>query len=65
MNAAIGTEVTAVPIQLENPALMTAAYTQPELEILTVRTEAGFAISQPHGGELGPSSEDYADDCEY
>ena len=60
MNAAIGTEVTAVPIQL-----MKAAYTKPELEILTVRTEAGFAISQPHGGELGPSSEDYADDCEY
>lgn len=44
---------------------MKAAYTKPELEILTVRTEAGFAISQPHGGELGPSSEDYADDCEH
>ena len=43
---------------------MKAAYTKPELEILTVRTEAGFAISQPHG-ELGPSSADYADDCEY
>ena len=42
---------------------MKAAYTKPELEILTVRTEAGFA--QPHGGELGPSSADYADDCEY
>ena len=44
---------------------MKAAYTKPELEILTVRTEAGFAISQPHGGELGPNSGDYADDCEY
>ena len=44
---------------------MKTAYTKPELEILTVRTEAGFALSQPHGGELGPSSADYADDCEY
>ena len=44
---------------------MKTAYTQPELERLTVRTEAGFASAQPHGGELGPSSADYADDCEY
>ena len=40
---------------------MKAAYTKPELEILTVRTEAGIAISQPNGAELGPTSGDYAD----
>lgn len=44
---------------------MKKAYTKPELEVLTVRAEAGFAISQPHGGELGPSSADYSEDCEY
>ena len=34
---------------------MKAVYTKPEL------VEAGFAISQPDGGELGPTSEDYSD----
>lgn len=33
---------------------MKAAYIKPELEILVIAAEAGFAISQPHGGELGP-----------
>ena len=28
---------------------------------LPVAVEAGFAISQPDGGELGPTSEDYSD----
>ncbi|MFR5979962.1 MAG: hypothetical protein ACLUGV_00850 [Alistipes shahii] len=44
---------------------MKAAYIKPELEILVIAAEAGFAISQPHGGELGPGPVDYADDCEY
>ena len=44
------------------PNLMKAAYIKPELEILVIAAEAGFAISQPHGGELGPSSVNYADD---
>ena len=38
---------------------MKAVYTKPELEVFAV--EAGFAISQPDGGELGPTSEDYSD----
>lgn len=41
---------------------MKAAYIKPELEILVIAAEARFAISQPHGGELGPSSVNYADD---
>ena len=40
---------------------MKAAYIKPELEILVIAAEAGFAISQPHG-ELGPGPVDYADD---
>ena len=40
---------------------MKAAYIKPELEILVIAAE-GFAISQPHGGELGPGPVDYADD---
>lgn len=38
-----------------------AVYTKPELEVFAVAVEAGFAISQPDGGELGPTSEDYSD----
>lgn len=41
---------------------MKATYTKPELEMLVITAEAGFAISQPDGGELGPSSADYSDD---
>ena len=41
---------------------MKAAYTKPELEILVIAAEAGFAIPQPHGSELGPGPVDYADD---
>ena len=41
---------------------MKAAYIKPELEILVLAAEAGLAISQPHGGELGPGPVDYADD---
>ena len=41
---------------------MKAAYIKPELEILVIAAEAGFSISQPHGGELGPGPVDYADD---
>ena len=40
---------------------MKAVYTKPELEVFAVAVEAGFAISQPDGGELGPTSEDYSD----
>lgn len=32
---------------------MKAVYIQPQLEVFAVAAEAGFAISQPHGGELG------------
>lgn len=39
---------------------MKAAYTKPELEVFAVAAEAGFAISQPHGGELGPDTADYS-----
>ena len=35
---------------------MKAVYIQPQLEVFAVAAEAGFAISQPHGGELGPDS---------
>ena len=41
---------------------MKAAYIKPELEILVIAAEAGFAISQPQGGELGPSPVNYADE---
>lgn len=41
---------------------MKTAYIKPELEVFAVAVEAGFAISQPHGGELGPASADYSDD---
>lgn len=41
---------------------MKAAYTKPELEILVIAAEAGFALSQPHGGELGPTATYYSDD---
>ena len=37
---------------------MKAVYIQPQLEVFAVAAEAGFAISQPHGGELGPDSPD-------
>lgn len=40
---------------------MKAVYTKPELEVFAVAVEAGFAISQPDGGELSPTSEDYSD----
>ena len=40
---------------------MKAVYTKPELEVFAVAVEAGFAISQPAGGELGPTSEAYSD----
>lgn len=40
---------------------MKAVYTKPELEVFAVAVEAGFAISQPDGGGLGPTSEDYSD----
>lgn len=40
---------------------MKAVYTKPELEVFAVAVEAGFAISQPDGGELGPTSEGYSD----
>ena len=40
---------------------MKAVYTKPELEVFAVAVEAGFAISQPDGGVLGPTSEDYSD----
>lgn len=39
---------------------MKAAYTKPELEVFAVAAEAGFAISQPHGGEVVPGSADYS-----
>ncbi|WP_295935467.1 hypothetical protein [uncultured Alistipes sp.] len=39
---------------------MKATYTKPELEIVAVTVEVGFAASQPHGGEIGPSSADYS-----
>ncbi len=41
---------------------MKATYIRPELEVFAVAVEAGFAISQPNGGELGPTSVDYSDD---
>lgn len=41
---------------------MKATYIRPELEVFAVAVEAGFAISQPSGGELGPTSADYSDD---
>ena len=41
---------------------MKAVYIQPQLEVFAVAAEAGFAISQPHGGELGSDSPDFADD---
>lgn len=44
-----------------NHISMKAVYTKPELEVFAVAVEAGFAISQPDGGELGPTSEDYSD----
>ncbi len=40
---------------------MKATYIKPELEVFAVAVEAGFAISQPDGGELGPTSMDYSD----
>ena len=41
---------------------MKAVYIQPQLEVFAVAAESGFAISQPHGGELGPDSLTFADD---
>lgn len=40
----------------------TMTYEAPELYLISVCVEKGFAISQPHGSELGPGPVDYADD---
>lgn len=40
---------------------MKAIYIKPELDVFAVAAEAGFAISQPDGGELGPDSAGFGD----